>query len=334
MKQAVHTSESRSDTLAVILVSYKQARFIREALDGIRLQTRVPDEVLIADDGSTDDTQDVIRAYVKEHGLEDKWTLLLSPVNRGINANLQGAIDRSRASIIVPMAGDDVSLPNRCAVAEDTFRQHPHINIVTTNGFVIDPDGHVLRPLDRKPGTVSDVSLAIRRGNPLISAVGQSWRRRLFDRFGPLPTDVPNEDDQISFWGLISGGVLCIPDRTFKYRIHDASASAWLRTRQTALQYFDRFVSDMHIRQRHMKHWARHLSNSGLADDKPLCVHALRRADVYGWLATIDKRPLFDRVIFLTKNGRFCSLRDRIYILFGRPGILVWRRCRILLRRA
>jgi glycosyltransferase involved in cell wall biosynthesis len=320
--------------VAVVLVSYRHSRFIRAALDGLRAQSRVPDEVVIADDGSPDDTAAVIRDYVTEHRLANRWTLLLSERNRGINANLQGAIDRTTADIIVPMAGDDISLPNRCAEAERAFLANPGVSIITTAGWVIDDRGDTLREMARGDGVVGDPRSAIRRGYPPFAPIGQSWRRSLFERFGPLPSDVPNEDDQISFWGLLTGGIACVSTKTFRYRLHDASASAWLRKQQSSAEFYERFVRDMGIRERHMRHWQRCLEQSGRPEAHELASLAARKAEYYVWLQRVEQRPLRERLSFCLRQWDITTLRDRVYVIGGRSGVLGWRTLRHVLRRA
>ncbi len=319
--------------IAALLFCFNQERFIDEALDGIRLQTRQPDEVIIADDGSSDATPQRIKDYVMRHGLSD-WKLLLSPVNRGINANLQSGLDAVTTDIIVPMAGDDVSLPNRCAEAERIFTEQPGRLIIATSGWVIDETGNVIRESNHVERVVSDIGLAIRRGNPLITPVGQSWRRRLFELYGPLPLDVPNEDDQITFWGLMEGGIYCSPQKTYKYRIHNKSASAWLRVKQDDDSYFSRFIKDMTTRERHMLHWALQLNKSNVPDAKELARLAEKKSKIYQKLKEIEKIGIFDRLLFAVKNRKLLSTKEKFFFVFGRNGITTWRKIRIITGRA
>lgn len=320
--------------IAVVLVSYKHSRYIRDALDGVRMQTREPDEVVIADDGSPDDTAAVIKSYVQEFSLENKWRLLLSPVNRGINVNLQHALDHTTADIIVPTAGDDISLPNRCALSERIFEENPNIDILSLDGLVIDENGTTLRELQRPKGLLNNIELAIRRGNPLISPVGQSWRRRLFDRFGKLPFDVPNEDDQITFWGFLSGGILCTPEQAIKYRVHGSSASAWLHTSQSDEQYLKRFFLDMRVRELHMRHWGRYITPSNIPDALRLAKLAEQKADFYAWMSKVADASWISRVSFFLRNTEIMTSRDAVYTLLGPHGVLLWRKLRKVLGRA
>lgn len=319
--------------IAALLFCFNQERFIDEALDGIRLQTRQADEVIIADDGSADSTPQRIKDYVARHGLQH-WKLLLSPVNRGINANLQGGLDAVTADIIVPMAGDDVSLPNRCAEAERVFKEQPDRMVIATSGWVIDEVGNVIRESNHVERVVDDVGLAIRRGNPLITPVGQSWRRRLFEIYGRLPLDVPNEDDQITFWGLLENGVYCSPVKTYKYRIHNHSASSWLRIKQKDSEYFARFTKDMTTRERHMRHWARCIEKSKITNKTTLANLASRKSQIYQILKNIEETKIAKRLDIINKNKDIISSRDTFYLFFGRIGVIAWRRLRIITNRA
>jgi glycosyltransferase involved in cell wall biosynthesis len=317
-------------TISVLLVSFNHEDYIYEALEGIRLQTRTPDEVLIADDGSTDKTQRIIVDYVKKNKLEEKWKLMLSSKNRGINANLNNAIRNLNAEIIVPMSGDDISLSNRCELAQKIFDENKFVNIINTNGFIINQEGEITGHTSRPLGLYNDIFKSIRNGFPPISPVGECWRRNIFRDMGELPTDVPNEDDQISFWGLINGGIFCSSERTFKYRVHEKSASAWLRNNQSNEDFLNMYLQDMEIRRRHMVHWHFLLSKSALFDKKYLSDALLKKIYFYGLMTKLSNNNYIERIIFLLKYSNLLPIREKVYCILGERGIVLWR----ILRRA
>jgi len=319
---------------ALVLITYNHERFIEEALQSILSQTRVPDEVVIADDASKDSTPALIRAFVERHGLQGRWTVLLSETNQGINGNLQNAINHTTADVIVPLAGDDLALPNRVAASERAFLANPEFNIVADSGYVIDEQGAPVRDYTLQAGVVDDIRKALRIGSPLLMPVGQSWRRRMFDRFGPLPLDVPNEDDQVTFWGLMTGGILCTAEHTFKYRLHGASASSWLRTGQSNRAYVDRYLRDTRVRHAHMLHWRRALLGSDRADRDELARAADLRAAAYGALEQIEALPFHRRIGKLVGLWRGTSLKERVYLFFGTAGVVGWRKLRVWTGRA
>ena len=72
--------------ISVAMATYNGAQYIEEQLESIRIQTMPVDEVRICDDGSSDDTVEVICHYIREHGLESSWSV---DVNVGIEVEVQ-----------------------------------------------------------------------------------------------------------------------------------------------------------------------------------------------------------------------------------------------------
>ncbi|WP_144373407.1 glycosyltransferase [Vogesella urethralis] len=312
-------------TIAFVLISYNQRQFIEEALEGIRTQERTPDEVVIADDGSTDGTQDIILDYVARHSLSEQWKLLLSPINRGINTNLQCGIEASSADIIIAVAGDDVSLPNRAAVTELLFASNPGKLMISTSGYVINEHGIIRKEINYPDDLLDNVALAIKRGNPLIMPIGHAMRRSIFLDFGALPPDLPNEDDQTTFRGLASGGIVRSSIKTFKYRVHDNSASAWLHRNTSIDEYFARFKKDMLVRHNHMKCWVSVLE----------CIDPVKHADsiyslsikssFYLMMASIDRVGFLARFYGLVRFFRIISAKEVVYLIGGKSSVIFWR---------
>ncbi len=321
-------------TIAVVLVTYNQQDFIIEALEGIRNQSRIPDQVIIADDASSDKTQKIIKKYVEDHGMQQSWQLLFSETNRGINENLNNAINNVKCEIIVPMAGDDISLPNRCELAEKLFIRHPSINIINTNGYIINEAGDIIGATSRPEGLVTRVEEAIRNGFPPISPVGECWRFSLFGQMGVLPPDIPNEDDQISFFGLLNGGILCDCSKTFKYRIHNQSASSWLRNKQSNKEFMTRFIHDMEIRRKHMSYWMVQLSRARPDNYERLKDLLEKKIVFYKLMSTLGSGNYGTRIKFYLKESASLPFREKFYCIFGKFGIIFWRLMRKILRRS
>lgn len=308
-------------TIAVVLVSYNQEKYILQALEGIQSQTRKPDEVVIADDGSSDSTQQRIHEFIERNGLRSKWVLLFSNINRGININFQNAVDHTTSEIIIPMAGDDISLPNRCADTEKLFLRYPGFLLIALSGYLINDKGDILRQVTRSDRIVRGVAGAIRRGNPKITPMAQAMRREIMYQYGILPHDLPNEDDQISFRGLISGGIVCSSIKAVKYRIHADSASAWLHRQQSREVFLDRFKKDLLIRERHMRYWSMCLQHSKLRNKDTLADMANLKADFYKHLCMVDRLSFLKRLKLAIEFLKIISFKDAVYCLFGSHGI-------------
>jgi glycosyltransferase involved in cell wall biosynthesis len=317
---------------AVVLVSYNQEAFIFDALEGIRNQTVKPDEVVIADDCSTDRTQDIIKEYIKTYEITE-WILSFNPKNLGINLNLQNAVDQTSAEVIIPMSGDDISMPNRIETAIDLFNHHPHLHIVSTSIFKIDENKNGIGELIYNDELINDVKKVIVAGTPNVFPVGQNWKRSIFDKFGKLPGTIPNEDDQITFRALIDGGIFCSSIKTVLYRVHSNSASSWLRNNQSEEEFFERFTKDMLIRKLHMELWKDTLNLVDRPDKAALVKLIELKISLYSLFNEISQVSIHNRLKFLISHSAAVGLRERYYILLGKFGILSWRRIKKLAGR-
>lgn len=97
--QAVKTS--------VVMTTFNGERFLLAQLDSLRLQTRQPDEVLIFDDKSSDNTIDLIESYIERHELHN-WKLHRNIGNVGWRQNFMNGFMHANQDLIFPCDQDDV----------------------------------------------------------------------------------------------------------------------------------------------------------------------------------------------------------------------------------
>ena len=100
-----------SASITVYIPSYNQKGFLIEAVDSVLAQTRLPDEIIIVDDASTDGPQELIRDYASRHpGLIRP---ILHDVNMGIAQTRNDAIDAAAGDYLSYVDGDDRWLPEK-----------------------------------------------------------------------------------------------------------------------------------------------------------------------------------------------------------------------------
>ena len=116
------TPESRVPTVSVLLPNYNHARFIGTALSALAAQTRPPEENLVIDDASTDDSLAVIESFADEL---PQLRILRNPRNVGVNAANNRGLEEARGSHIVTSAADDWLEPDFIARLSAAVTAHP-----------------------------------------------------------------------------------------------------------------------------------------------------------------------------------------------------------------
>jgi putative sugar O-methyltransferase len=109
-------------TVSILLANYNHAKYLPTSLAGICGQTRPATEIIIVDDGSTDDSIAVIEEYTKRF---PQIRLLRNGINRGQHYSIQRALLAARSNYIVWAASDDLLLPDFIGRSLQMLQQNP-----------------------------------------------------------------------------------------------------------------------------------------------------------------------------------------------------------------
>jgi glycosyltransferase involved in cell wall biosynthesis len=118
-------------SISVIIPAYNCARTIKATLDSALNQTVPPDEIIVLDDGSTDETASILEAYKPR-------IVTLWQENGGVASALNALCNRARGSLIAVLGSDDIWHSNYLEVQRKLFEKHPnaialftgHVNFV------------------------------------------------------------------------------------------------------------------------------------------------------------------------------------------------------------
>jgi glycosyltransferase involved in cell wall biosynthesis len=116
-----------SPLVSVAVVTYNQRPFLAECLDSILAQDYPQIEIVVADDGSTDGTADLLRQYERDH--PGKFVVCLSPENRGVTPNHNVALGACSGDYIAWIGGDDMMLPGKIAAQVAHMEANPACKI-------------------------------------------------------------------------------------------------------------------------------------------------------------------------------------------------------------
>jgi glycosyltransferase involved in cell wall biosynthesis len=135
-----------AETLSVVLPNYNHATLIGRALQALMAQDRVPDEIIVVDDASTDDSVHVIEAFSAN---APAVTLLRNAHNLGVIPTLQRGLRVTRGNYIYFAAADDFVLPGFFETA--LRRLDAHTDLALFCGEAVLVDGRSSRPFAMRP---------------------------------------------------------------------------------------------------------------------------------------------------------------------------------------
>jgi glycosyltransferase involved in cell wall biosynthesis len=135
-------SLSGKSRISVAMCTYNGERFLAAQLESVAQQTRLPDELVVCDDASTDQTLSIVRAFAASASFPVR--IFENERNLGFAANFEAAIRRCAGDLIALSDQDDVWYPNRLERSEQELAAHPQTGLVFSDGDLIDEHG---RPL-------------------------------------------------------------------------------------------------------------------------------------------------------------------------------------------
>ncbi len=191
-----------SNTVAVIIPTYNRADLLRESLISISRQTRPADQVIVVDDGSTDNTAAVVQDVFREFFPGAAWPFVRY-IRRETNAGKSFAVNEGIAAaemdLIWIFDDDDIADPRRLEAVVPYFEEDPDLDVVHTDAefrdqIDVDPDGKVSPSgwKDRSFWYAVDVPDRDRfrwflTGNRWFG-ISVIWRRSILSRLSDLET--------------------------------------------------------------------------------------------------------------------------------------------------
>ena len=122
--------------VTVLMPAYNAERYIADAISSVLEQTFADFELLIINDGSTDNTGRVIASF------NDERIVLINQPNRGVSAALNVGLSHARAPNIARFDADDICHPDRLKIQYDFITSYPEYSIVGSAADYVDAEGH------------------------------------------------------------------------------------------------------------------------------------------------------------------------------------------------
>ena len=205
--------------ISVAMCTYNGANYIEEQLNSICSQSRMPDEIVICDDGSTDTTvQQVTHLLEKWQG---KSTVVINETNLGYIRNFEKVIGLCSGDIIFLSDQDDVWRCDKVKVIVECFEQHPEVVMVFHDAVIVDANLKRLSPSywDMLHFREEDSLPRILTGWNVVQGASMAFRKKLYEEAYPFPEDVYH-DHWLGIVAALIGTVMPLPYPLLLYRQH------------------------------------------------------------------------------------------------------------------
>ena len=208
----------RSLRISVCMATHNGERFIRRQLESILCQLSPDDEVVISDDSSTDVTVVTIKEFADPRIRLFENSTFYSPI-----FNFEHALQMAGGDIIVLSDQDDVWLDNKVAVIREKFATTHHRHyLIAMDGFVVDEDERVIDPsIFERLGAGKGFWKNIFNNRYLGCCL--AFSRELLEVALPFPRRIPMHDMWLGQLCELIGETEFVPEKTIKYRKHEAS---------------------------------------------------------------------------------------------------------------
>ena len=122
-----------SPLISVYITNYNYARFLKKAIDSVLSQSFHDFELLIIDDGSTDDSKNIIEGYASNPKIK-----IIYQHNKGLNVTNNIAIRAASGKYIIRLDADDYFVSNALEQMSGKLEANPELGMVFPNYYYID----------------------------------------------------------------------------------------------------------------------------------------------------------------------------------------------------
>lgn len=211
--------------VSVVMTTYNGSRFILPQLQSIYDQSRRPDEVIICDDRSADDTVQIAEGFISDHDLSDGWKVVVNEQNLGWQRNFFEATKRANGDVIFFSDQDDIWENDKIEVMTELMISSG-AGCVYGNAVVIDDDGMV----DERRTGLSPKAPGITVYSPAfitLKTLGcrMCISREVADTYIRLNSPQSGHDSQCGRIALLYSTMSVLDRYVIKYRIHSGNTS-------------------------------------------------------------------------------------------------------------
>ena len=207
--------------ISVAMATYNGETYLRNQIDSILRNISDDDEIVVSDDGSTDNTLNIINEYI-EQGIRIR---IVEGPGQGVIANFENAIINCAGDYIFLSDQDDVWMDNKVSKVLEAF-EDKSLFLVVHDAVVMNSslDNVIMESFYEYRGCVSGFVNSLIKNRYMGCCM--AFRKELRDEIIPIPRNIQMHDQWI---GMVNDSrhknALFLPDILLKYRRHQNNVS-------------------------------------------------------------------------------------------------------------
>lgn len=199
--------------------AYNAARYIGEAITSVLKQTFTDFELLIVNDGSTDNTLDIINKF------NDERIVIINQINQGVAAALNAGLKQAKAPYIARFDADDICYPYRLEKQIRFLQDNPEYILVGSEAKYILENGDFLFDFHCIAYSHEQIMDKLYFYCPFVHPTVM-YRKDTVIEAGGYPTHAHNFEDYLLWTTLAGAGRLCnLTEPLIKYRLNSTSVT-------------------------------------------------------------------------------------------------------------
>lgn len=217
--------------VSVAMTTYNSSQYVKEQLESIFNQTYLPDEIIIFDDVSTDNTEMIVNEIIAKAPNSVRVEFLKNPENIGHVKNFEKCISRCKGDIIFLCDSDDIWEKEKIQTVVAIFVENKKIKLVFHDATIINGHGECIaeslnEKWDHRNDKTNELELMLmnvqRKGIPYGNSI--AFNKDFFENIVPFPEGY-GHDEWISLCAPLYGKVVCMPQKLIRYRRHNNNTS-------------------------------------------------------------------------------------------------------------
>ena len=241
----------KNSLVAIIIPTFNTGKYIKEAVDSAINQTYKNKEIIVVDDGSTDNTKEILDIYIQDNKIK-----YIYQENKGLAGARNTGIKAANGDYIAFLDSDDIFLPNKIEKQIEFLENNRDCDVCYCDVWhFYDDEPNKLMKLDYKYYSGSEVLKNLLKKN-FINPLTVVTRRSVVDKYGVFNEYFKRTEDWEYWIRLVWQGVkFCfLPEILAKYRMRKDSLSFnWnseIQRKELQLKIFTNLNSEMSFEER------------------------------------------------------------------------------------